>query len=250
MSFFTNKYIPRCVSRVIPVIRKALIFISLFLFIIIPLLRADEPEEQPGVKSETETEMYRENGTDTESETRKGIEFSFSPGYTVPLWGGYADWGREVVSGGISFTARSFFGEFSAADDINLDYGAELGFIPLHRWDYSDSEGRIWNSNYSVIPFFLLTRYRLGSIEDAAFMYLTGGVGVYHWRWSYRYHVFDENTGESARISSTDKKTVPGVTAGLGLWFQLERNLHCDLLLRWTSAYPVIMLHMGLGRFF
>lgn len=151
-----------------------------------------------------------------ESGTRMdGMEITVAPGYSLPFWSGWAGWGESVTRGGISFVGRIYLGSFIIGDDIELDYGAEAGYIPIVSWDYTTSAGD-WSASYSIIPIVGQVRYRFGEPGDEAYWYATSGLGLIMRRWSWEQPVWNWDTGEYEQRSDTETSTGAGLTAGFG----------------------------------
>lgn len=186
------------------------------------------------------------------------IEITGSPGYALPMW----DYGYHSTfqdenekAGGLSFTARSYFGKFKYGKNYELDYGVEVGYIPLYKWEYYsgyrwwDDQDRKYMDKYSVIPILGQVRYRFGSPDENSFFYATTGLGFYHWRHSYEEPRLNEND-EIFQYTNTESNTTLGITAAYGYKMGLGDNLHGDAMIRWTSAYSVINLSFGVGMDF
>ncbi len=183
-----------------------------------------------------------EPGTRMES-----MEITLAPGYVIPLWTGYAGWGSDETSGGISFNARAYFGSFMIGDEMELDYGAEIGYLPLYSWEYSDTlGGEEWNykSSYSVIPIIGQVRYRFGEPELESYWYATSGLGLFMHRWSWEQPV---NTGtfwnpDINQDSGTETSTGLGLTASFGYKAGMF-----DINGRWTSRWPAFNITAGIS---
>ncbi len=184
-----------------------------------------------------------EPGTRMES-----MEITLAPGYVVPLWGGYAGWGRDETSGGISFNARAYFGSFIIGDDYELDYGAEIGYLPLYSWDYSEDIGGDTYKNeasYSVIPIVGQVRYRFGEPGDESFWYATSGLGFFMWRYSYEYNYDTWSFARGFHVaeeSGTETSTGLGLTASFGYKAGM-----IDINGRWTSRWPAFNITAGIS---
>ncbi len=177
-----------------------------------------------------------------------GIEITLAPGYVIPLWTGYAGWGRNETSGGISFNARAYFGSFIIADEYELDYGAEIGYLPLYSWDYSDTIGGddfTYSTSYSVIPIIGQVRYRFGEPGDESYWYATSGLGFFMHRWSWEQPVRkgDIFTGITwEQDSGTETSTGLGLTASFGYKAGMF-----DFNGRWTSRWPAFNITAGIS---
>ncbi|MGM0442543.1 MAG: hypothetical protein ACQEQC_09010, partial [Elusimicrobiota bacterium] len=173
------------------------------------------------------------------------IEITASPGYALPMWDyGYYSTIRNEKAGGLSLTARSYFGKFKYGKDYELDYGVEAGYIPLYKWDYTASSGYV-SHKYSVIPILGQVRYRFGSPDENSYFYATTGLGFYHWRHAYEEPKWDSTNDEYFQYTNTDTRTTLGITAAYGYKMGLGDNLHGDAMIRWTSAYSVVNLSFG-----
>ncbi len=178
-------------------------------------------------------------------DTMEDIEITFSPGYSIPMWDRYHYCAPEEdgIHGGISFTARSYFGKVSFGRMYEIDFGLETGYLPLYNWEYTDQNG-LHKLNYSVIPIIGQIRYRFGSPQDNSYFYATTGAGIFLLNFSYECEYYTP--------TKTDSGITPGIgaTAGYGYRMELGDNLHGDALIRWTSRYSAINLSFGLGMEF
>ena len=186
-----------------------------------------------------------------------GMEIYAVPGYAIPTWTGYGYTAKGETSGGLSFGARAYFGSFEVSDDVALDYGAEISYVPLHSWEYTDThtygdeETYTYSHTYSIIPVIGQVRYRFGEPGDEAFWYATSGISMMQWRHAYEYPEVYGSWGDYnvRQVSGTNTHTYTRLTASFGRRLQLGDNLIGDLSGRWIGGWA-LNLTFGVGMMF